>query len=56
MVNGTGMTVHVFEPSNLENSSIPVVRLENYTLLASYNWTNAKEATIVVPGPFSKVI
>ena len=55
MLNSTGLTVGVFDLSKLGSPSIPVVTLENYAFLASYNWTNVKEATIVVPGSLPKL-
>jgi hypothetical protein len=55
MLNSTGLTVDVFDPSKLGGPSIPVVTLENYAFLASYNWINTKEATIVVPGSLPKL-
>jgi hypothetical protein len=54
-LKGVGKILSSIEVFEIEEQSdtTGIIRLENYEFVASYNWVDAKEPTIYVPGLYS---
>lgn len=49
-MRSVGLPIQVFHRSELQAGDQPRLQIENFRLLASYNWTGSVGPTIIVPG------